>query len=51
MPMTKKGRKIKAAMQKSYGKDKGEKVFHSSKNKGAITGVDRKPRTVLNKGY
>lgn len=47
MPLTKKGKKIKSSMTKSYGKDKGEKVFYASKNKGTISGVDkvRKGRT------
>lgn len=42
MPMTKKGSKIKKAMQKEYGKEKGEKVFYASKNKGVIKGVEKK---------
>jgi hypothetical protein len=28
MPLTKKGKKIKGAMQKEYGKKKGESVFY-----------------------
>lgn len=40
MPLTEKGEKIKGAMQKKYGTEKGEKVFYASKNKGTITGVD-----------
>jgi hypothetical protein len=43
MPLTKKGKKIKSAMQEQYGKKKGEQVFYASKNKGNISGVD-KPR-------
>lgn len=39
MPLTSKGRKIMAAMEKEYGKD-AEKVFYASRNKGTITGVD-----------
>lgn len=42
MPMTKKGSKIMSAMKQKYGKKKGEKVFYASKNKGAITGVEKK---------
>lgn len=43
MPLTKKGEKIKAQMQKTYkSKKKGEQVFHASRNKGSIKGVDRK---------
>jgi hypothetical protein len=40
VPLTEKGEKIKGAMEKNYGKEKGEEVFYASKNKGKITGVD-----------
>lgn len=40
MPLTKKGKKIKKAMSKQYGKKKGEQVFYATKNKGKIKGVD-----------
>jgi hypothetical protein len=40
MPLTEKGEKIKGAMEKKYGPEKGEEVFYASKNKGKITGVD-----------
>ena len=40
MPLTEKGKKIKAAMVAKYGPEKGEEVFYASKNKGTITGVD-----------
>lgn len=43
MPLTKKGKKIMTAMKKKY-KGKAEQVFYASKNKGTITGVDRKKR-------
>lgn len=39
MPLTKKGKKIKRAMQKKYGKKKGERVFYASANKGRIKGI------------
>ena len=39
MPKTKKGKKIKAAMEKSYGKKKGKAVFYASINKGRISGT------------
>lgn len=39
MPLTSKGRKIKAAMEREYGKKKGESVFYASENKGTIKGV------------
>ena len=42
MPLTKKGKKIKSAMQHTYGKDKGERVFYASENKGKIKGVAKK---------
>lgn len=42
MPLTKKGEKIKRAMEKSYGKDKGKKVFYASQNKGTIKGTHKK---------
>ncbi len=42
MPLNAKGTKIKAAMQKEYGKEKGERVFYASENKGTIKGVTKK---------
>jgi hypothetical protein len=46
MPLTSKGKKIKAAMQKEYsqsgdGKKAGEKVFYALENKGTIKGVTK----------
>jgi hypothetical protein len=41
MPLTKKGRKIKAAMTEEYGAKKGTSVFYASQNKGTITGTHR----------
>lgn len=41
MPLTAKGKKIKAAMQKEYGKKKGEQVFYATENKGTIKGVTK----------
>lgn len=41
MPLTKKGKKIKAAMKKEYGAKKGEDVFYASANKGRVKGVER----------
>lgn len=40
MPLTKKGQKILANMQKEYGPRKGESVFYASINKGKITGAE-----------
>ena len=42
MPLTSKGRKIKAAMKKEFGGKKGERVFYASANKGTIKGVERR---------
>jgi len=42
MPMTEKGKKIKTAMMKKYGKKKGEGVYHASAKKGTIKGVEKK---------
>ncbi len=41
MPLTAKGKKIKSAMVKKYGKRRGTQIFHASANKGTITGVHR----------
>jgi|TARA_R100001129_G_scaffold72848_1_gene49635 hypothetical protein len=42
MPLTKKGKKIKAAMEKQYGKKEGKTVFYASANKGTIKGVEKR---------
>jgi hypothetical protein len=42
MPLTKKGLKIRAAMEKYYGKEKGDEVFYASENAGKIKGVKKK---------
>lgn len=47
MPLTRKGKVIKKAMTKTYGKKKAEEVFYASRNSGKITGVD--PMTVKKK--
>jgi hypothetical protein len=44
MPLTKKGKKIKSAMQEQYGKKKGEQVFYASQNAGTITGTEKKQK-------
>lgn len=41
MPLTKKGKKIKRAMHKTYGKEKGTSVFYASQQKGTIKGTHR----------
>ena len=42
MPLNAKGKKIKAAMEKEYGKKKGDTIFYASENKGTIKGVKKK---------
>jgi hypothetical protein len=42
MPLTKKGEKIKYAMEKEYCPNKGKSVFYASENKGTIKGVAKK---------
>jgi hypothetical protein len=42
MPLTKKGKKVRRAMQKTYGKKKGDEVFYKSQAKGKIKGTHRK---------
>jgi len=49
MPLNKKGKTIKKAMQKEYGKKKGEQVFYASENKGTIRGVLKKVKKAM--GY
>ena len=44
MPLNTKGKKIKAAMKKTYGKKQGEQVFYASENKGVVKGVTKKKR-------
>jgi hypothetical protein len=49
MPLTAKGKKVKAAMQKQYGKERGERVFYAAENKGSIEGVARKRKPTKKK--
>jgi hypothetical protein len=42
VPLTKKGKKIRRSMRKTYGKKKGDAVFYASINKGKVKGADRK---------
>ncbi len=44
MPLNSKGKKIKAAMEKEYGKDKGDRIFYASEAKGTIKGVTAKKK-------
>ena len=41
MPLNKKGEKIRSAMEKEYGPEKGKQVFYASENKGTIKGVTK----------
>lgn len=51
MPLTDKGKKIMASMLETYGTtDRAKEVFHASKNKGTISGVEKgKPKGSLRK--
>ena len=44
MPLSEKGKKIKRSMTKTYGKKKGEQVFHASAKKGTIRGVKKQKK-------
>ena len=50
MPLTEKGQKIKSAMERQYGPEKGKQVFYASKNAGKITGVDDAQHMGFTKG-
>ena len=41
MPLTEKGKKIKRAMRKQYGKKKGREIFYKSQSKGTIKGTHK----------
>lgn len=41
MPLTKKGSKIKTAMDKEYGAKKGDSIFYASINKGTVKGAEK----------
>lgn len=41
-PLTKKGEKIKRALQKEYGKEKGKSILYAMENKGTVKGVTKK---------
>lgn len=44
MPLTKKGKKIKKAFEKEYGKKRGDSIFYASQNKGTIKGTHKRKR-------
>lgn len=43
MPLTAKGKKIRSAMQKKYGHEKGEQVFYAKEKKGGLPSGVTKP--------
>jgi hypothetical protein len=44
MPLTAKGKKIKAAMTKQYGKERGERVFYATEAKGTVKDLAKKEK-------
>ena len=42
MPLTNKGKKVKTAVEKTYGKKRGERVFYAIENKGKTKGLTKK---------
>lgn len=44
MPLSKKGKKVKKNMEKTYGKRKGEQVFYATERKGSIKGLTTKKK-------
>ena len=42
MPLTSTGKKVKAAMIKQYGKERGERIFYASENAGTIKGIKKR---------
>jgi hypothetical protein len=44
MPLTSKGKKVKKAFEKEYGKKKGEQVFYATENKRKMKGLVKKKK-------
>lgn len=42
MPLTKKGEKVKKALQKEYGAKKGTSILYAMENKGTAKGLTKK---------
>ena len=42
MPLNEKGKKVRRAMRKTYGKEKGDEVFYASENSGKLKGIKKK---------
>jgi len=45
MPLNKKGKKIKKAIEKQYGKKKGQTVFYAMENSGKLKSVKKNKAT------
>jgi hypothetical protein len=44
MPLNKKGLKIRAALEKEYGKKKGESILYAMENSGKVKGIKKKKK-------
>jgi hypothetical protein len=44
MPLTKKGKKVKAEFKKEYEKEKGEQVFYATENKRKMKSLIKKTK-------
>lgn len=42
MPLNEKAKKMKAKVEKTYGKEKGERVFYALEAKGKVPGKKKK---------
>jgi hypothetical protein len=51
MPLTAKGKKIKKAMEKTYGKEQGEKVFYAMEKKNKNTNMKKDKDMAKKVGY
>lgn len=49
MPLTPKGKEIMHNMDREYGDKKGKQVFYASRNKGTISGVEKKKHDLAKK--
>lgn len=47
MPLTHKGEVLERALEKEYGKKKGEEVLYAGKNSGRFAGIDSARRATL----
>lgn len=51
MPLTNKGKKVKTAMEKTYGKEQGEKVFYAMEKKNKNTNMKKDKNMAKKAGY